>query len=102
VIKGSEICKFRKKCILKIYILQSGVNYTCQLNFNMPVLTTDTTPALLGNRGVAAMIKKMEMNKGTMILTFHCIVHQENMGAKSFPGFQHVMTVATKVVNFKS
>jgi hypothetical protein len=33
-------------------------------------------------------------------MAFHCIVNQENLGAKSFPGFQHVMSVVTKVENF--
>jgi hypothetical protein len=43
------------------------------------------------------IIKNTQRNQGTMI---SCIVHQENLHAKSFPGFQHVMSVATKVVNF--
>jgi hypothetical protein len=45
------------------------------------------------------MIKKTQRNQGT-IMTFHCIVHQENLHAMSFPVFQHVMNDTTKVVNF--
>jgi hypothetical protein len=72
------------------------------LKDNMSALTTDGTPALLGNKGgVAARIKKdAEESRNNDILTFHCIVHKENLCAKSFPGFQHVMSVITKVVNF--
>jgi hypothetical protein len=62
---------------------------TCQLKINnMPALTTDSTPAMSGNKyGVVAMIKtdaEESRNNGTMM--FHCIVLQENLCAKSFPG----------------
>jgi hypothetical protein len=53
---------------------------TCQLKINnMSALTTD------GGRG-ATLSGNIE--------------HQENMCAKSFPGFQHVMSVTIKVVYF--
>jgi hypothetical protein len=45
------------------------------------------------------MIKDVEESRNSDIMTFHCIVHFENLCAKSFPGFQHVISVITKVVN---
>jgi hypothetical protein len=74
-----------------------------QLKINMSAPTTDGAPALLGNKGgVAVMIKKKdaEESRNSNIMTFHCIVHQENLCAKSIPSFQYVMSVVTKVVNF--
>jgi hypothetical protein len=75
----------------------------CQLKMNnISALTTDGTTALSANKGgVAVMIEKdAEESRNNDITTFHCIMHQENLCAESFPGFQHLMSVITKVINF--
>jgi hypothetical protein len=53
-------------------------------------------------RRVAVMPKKKktEESRNSDIMTSHCVVPQEDLCSKSFPGFQHVLSVVTKGVNF--
>lgn len=66
-------------------------------------VTTDGAPAMVGkNIGVVANIKtelsrrKIDENQ---LLSFHCIIHQEDLCAKTIK-FKHVMEVVVSCVNF--
>jgi hypothetical protein len=66
----------------------------------MSAQTTDCAPALLGNREELQRWQgKAEILGNTGIVTFHCRVSQENLCAKPFPVFQHVVSVVTRAVN---
>ncbi|KAB0790551.1 hypothetical protein PPYR_15047, partial [Photinus pyralis] len=66
-------------------------------------VTTDGAPAMLGkNVGVIVKIKAELSNRGidaNHLFSFHCIIHQEDLCAKTIK-FKHVMEVVVSCVNF--
>ncbi|XP_063989608.1 general transcription factor II-I repeat domain-containing protein 2-like [Diachasmimorpha longicaudata] len=81
--------------------VQSTINrFSLQLN-NLSGITTDGAPAMVGkHEGLVKLIEKEACNVGNMsMLNFHCIIHQENLCAKSLK-MDHVMKVVVKIVNF--
>lgn len=66
-------------------------------------VTTDGAPAMVGNSvGVVAKIKSELSQKNidvNNLFTFHCIIHQESLCAKSLK-FKHVMETVVSCVNF--
>ena len=70
---------------------------------NLRGFSTDGAPAMVGSRaGVSSLIKKeltsnnVEMHDFT---AFHCIIHQQNLCAKSVK-FDHVMKKVVSTINF--
>jgi hypothetical protein len=52
------------------------------------------------NEGLVALIKiKMSTCCALQLMQYHCIIHQENVCAKSV-GFQTIMKDVVKIVNF--
>ncbi|XP_035230503.1 general transcription factor II-I repeat domain-containing protein 2B-like [Stegodyphus dumicola] len=51
--------------------------------------------------GVTPLLKSdVKASGNNTMMTFHCIIHQENLCKKSFSNFEHVMNVVVKVDNF--
>uniref|UniRef100_H2YNB8 Uncharacterized protein n=1 Tax=Ciona savignyi TaxID=51511 RepID=H2YNB8_CIOSA len=60
-------------------------------------ITTDGAPALIGkNNGFIALFKQSVDHE---ILTYHCLIHQEQLCAQKL-NMKHLMTDIVKVVNF--
>lgn len=74
--------------------------FSLQLD-NLSGLTTDGAPAMVGkHEGLVKLIENEACKVGnTSMLNFHCIIHQENLCAKSLK-MDHVMKVVIKTVNF--
>lgn len=65
---------------------------------NLAGICTDGAPSMVGkNEGLVALIKKN--NPDISFIQYHCIIHQENLSAKSV-SIQEVMNVVIKAVNF--
>ncbi|VEN48298.1 unnamed protein product [Callosobruchus maculatus] len=82
-------------------VVTSTLNrFSLQLE-NLSGLTTDGAPAIVGkHEGLVKLIENEASKVGnTSLLNFHCIIHQENLCAKSLK-MDHVMKVVVKVVNF--
>ena len=64
-------------------------------------ITTDGAPSMVGRQQGLANLLQLEANKvgNDTVMQFHCIIHQENLCAKSVK-MQNVMSVVTKTVNF--
>lgn len=70
-----------------------------KFNLNMEKLhgiSTDGAPAMVGSKQGAVSYFAKECSD---LVTIHCILHQENLCAKSI-SMEHVMKVVIKVVNF--
>lgn len=66
---------------------------------NLSGVVTDGAPAMTGkNEGVVALIRK-DANENKEFIQYHCIIHQENLCAKSVC-FKDVIKDVTKIVNF--
>ena len=76
--------------------------------FNLPLdklcgVATDGAPAMVGkHKGVVSLLKK-EMDareiRHDRLVSFHCIVHQQTLCAKSVK-FDHVVSVVTNCIDF--
>lgn len=68
---------------------------------NLSGITTDGAPAMIGkHEGLVKLIENEAHKLGNIsLLKFHCIIHQENLCAKSLK-MEHVMNVVVKTVNF--
>ncbi|XP_047989846.1 general transcription factor II-I repeat domain-containing protein 2-like [Leguminivora glycinivorella] len=67
-------------------------------NLNLAGITTDGAPAMVGkNEGLVALVKKS--NPDVPFVQYHCIIHQENLCAKSV-NIKDVMSIVVKTVNF--
>ncbi|XP_045501701.1 general transcription factor II-I repeat domain-containing protein 2-like [Colias croceus] len=65
---------------------------------NLAGICTDGAPSMVGkNEGLVALIKKN--NPDVSLIQYHCIIHQENLSAKSV-NIQDVMSIVVKTVNF--
>ncbi|XP_074039888.1 general transcription factor II-I repeat domain-containing protein 2 [Leptinotarsa decemlineata] len=65
---------------------------------NLAGICTDGALSMVGkNEGLVALIKKN--NPYVSLIQYHCIIHQENLSAKSV-NIQDVMSVVVKTVNF--
>lgn len=65
---------------------------------NLAGISTDGAPAMVGkNEGLIALIRKN--NPGISFLQYHCIIHQQNLFAKTV-NIQDVMSIVVKTVNF--
>jgi len=64
-------------------------------------ITTDGAPSVVGRQQGLANLLQLEASKvgNDTVMQFHCIIHQENLCAKSLK-MQNVMSVVTKTVNF--
>ena len=64
-------------------------------------ITTDGAPSMVARQQGLANLLQLEANKvgNDTVMQFHCIIHQENLCAKSVK-MQNVMSVVTKTVNF--
>ena len=64
-------------------------------------ITTDGAPSMAGRQQGLANLLQLEASKvgNDTVMQFHCIIHQENLCAKSVK-MQNVMSVVTKTVNF--
>ena len=61
-------------------------------------VTTDGAPAMLGKR--VGFVKLLEDELGRPLLSFHCIIHEENLCAKaSSKQLNEVMSTVVKIVN---
>ncbi|KFM82405.1 General transcription factor II-I repeat domain-containing protein 2B, partial [Stegodyphus mimosarum] len=75
----------------------------CQFNFcNISAITTDGAKSMTGEKiGVTTLLKSdVKASGNNTVITFHCVIHQENLCKKSFSNFEHGMNVVVKVVNF--
>ena len=81
----------------------SDVMKNLGLRYNLCGITTDGTPALVGsNNGLIAKMKQdMEIANidSSSLITCHCIIHQENLCAKSLC-LTNVMSVVVTAINF--
>lgn len=65
---------------------------------NLAGIATDGAPAMVGkNEGLVALVKKN--NPAVSFVQYHCIIHQENLCAKSV-NIKDVMSIVVKTVNF--
>jgi len=64
-------------------------------------IKTDGAPSMEGRQQGLANLLQLEASKvrNDTVMQFHCIMHQENLCAKSLK-MQNVMSVVTKTVNF--
>ena len=64
-------------------------------------ITTDGAPSMVGRQQGLANLLQLEASKvgNDTVMQFHCIIHQQNLCAKSVK-MQNVMSVVTKTVNF--
>ena len=64
-------------------------------------ITTDGAPAMVGKReGLVKLIEDEALRSGnTILMKYHCIIHQENLCAESLK-IESVMNVVIKTVNF--
>jgi hypothetical protein len=64
-------------------------------------VVTDGTPSMAGkNSGLSSLITKDVKNKtGRDLFVYHCLIHQENLCAKSAK-ITNVFTVVAKLVNY--
>ena len=64
-------------------------------------ITTDGAPSMIGRRQGLGNLLQLEANKvgNDSVMRFHCIIHHENLCAKSLK-MQNVMSVVIKTVNF--
>ena len=76
--------------------------------FNLPIdklcgVVTDGAPALVGRHKDVVSLLKKEMDarriRPDRLVSFHCIVHQQSLCAKSVK-FDHVVSVVTDCINF--
>ena len=76
--------------------------------FDLPLdklcgVATDGAPAMVGkHKGVVSLLKKEMDARGIRhdkLVSFHCIVHQQSLCAKSVK-FDHVISVVTDCINF--
>src|SRR5258705_6675679 len=81
----------------------SDVMKNLGLRYNLCGITTDGAPALVGsNNGLIAKMKQdMEIANidSSSLITCHCIIHQENLCAKSLC-LTNVMSVVVTAINF--
>ena len=67
------------------------------------VVATDGAPAMVGKHKNVVSLLKNEMNargiRHDKLVSFHCIVYQQSLGAKSVK-FDHVVSVVTDCINF--
>ena len=73
-----------------------------QLNLNkMSGVTTDGAPSMCGSRqGLVKLLQNEESKaRNNSVMQFHCVIHQENLFAKSLK-MDNVMSIVTKAVNF--
>ena len=64
-------------------------------------ITTDGAPSMIGRRQSLGNLLQLEANKvgNDSVMRFRCIIHQENLCAKSLK-MQNVMSIVIKTVNF--
>ena len=64
-------------------------------------ITTDGAPSMIGRQQGLGNLLQLEANKvgNDSVMRFHCIIHQENLCAKSLK-MQSVMSIVIKTVNF--
>ena len=64
-------------------------------------ITTDGAPSMIGRRQGLGDLLQLEANKvgNDSVMRFHCIIHQENLCAKSLK-IQNIMSIVIKTVNF--
>ena len=64
-------------------------------------ITTDGAPSMIGRRQGLGNLLQLKANKvgNDSVMRFHCIIHQENLCAKSLK-MQNVMSIVIKTVNF--
>ena len=63
-------------------------------------ITTDGAPAMTGQtNGLVSLLSRHLGTGNRELVKFHCIIHQQNLCGKDL-GFQDVMTLATKTINF--
>ena len=64
-------------------------------------ITTDGAPSMIGRRQGLGNLLQLEANKvgNDSVMRFHCIIHQENLCAKSLK-MQNVISIVIKTVNF--
>ena len=76
--------------------------------FDLPLdelcgVATDGAPAMVGKHKSVVSLLKNEMDarriRHDRLVSFHCIVHQQILGAKSVK-FDHVVSVITECINF--
>ncbi|XP_035229440.1 general transcription factor II-I repeat domain-containing protein 2-like [Stegodyphus dumicola] len=75
----------------------------CELDFsNVSAITTDGAKSMTGEKiGVTTLLKSnVKVSGNNTVMTFQCIIHQENLCKKPFSNFEHVMNIVVKVVNF--
>ncbi|XP_056586089.1 general transcription factor II-I repeat domain-containing protein 2B-like [Triplophysa dalaica] len=66
---------------------------------NMAGITTDGAPAMVGKKcGLATLVSQKVHECGGKVVKYHCIVHQEQLCAKSI-GLVDVMREVVKIVN---
>lgn len=66
---------------------------------NMAGITTDGAPAMVGSRsGLATLVGEKVQECGGKVSRYHCIIHQEQLCAKSI-GLKNVMQDVVKMVN---
>ncbi|XP_063820200.1 general transcription factor II-I repeat domain-containing protein 2-like [Pseudophryne corroboree] len=88
--KGTDILEATKKTLQRFDFSLS----------NLVGVVTDGAPAMVGrNEGFVALLKKEPELEGKDLIQYHCLIHQENLCAKTI-GFENVMKVIVSVVNF--
>ena len=67
----------------------------------LSAVITDGAPAMIGSRGGFTSLLKQHLTEKKLPLpiTLHCIIHQENLAAKSI-GMENVLNTVKKVVNY--
>ncbi|XP_076805287.1 general transcription factor II-I repeat domain-containing protein 2B-like [Clavelina lepadiformis] len=86
--RGEDICEAVLECLRK-----KGINTS-----HLVSVATDGAPSMTGaNKGFVALLQK---SLGRKLLTFHCILHQEALCAKTFPPeCTEVMNVVMQIIN---
>ncbi|XP_060881678.1 general transcription factor II-I repeat domain-containing protein 2B-like [Metopolophium dirhodum] len=89
-----------KSCDIFNALISTLNRFGIKLN-NLSGVITDGAPSMVGkNEGLVALIKKEMSTCGALqLMQYHCIIHQENLCAKSV-GFQTIMKDVVKIVNF--
>ncbi|KAG0433849.1 General transcription factor II-I repeat domain-containing protein 2B [Dictyocoela muelleri] len=68
---------------------------------NLVSVTTDGAPSMVGKN--IGFVKLLKQKIGRELISFHCIIHQEALCAKStFKIFDQVLLTVTKIVNYIS
>ncbi|KAF0708047.1 general transcription factor II-I repeat domain-containing protein 2-like, partial [Aphis craccivora] len=89
-----------KSCNIFNALISTLNLFDIKLN-NLSGVLKDGAPSMVGkNEGHVALIKKEMSTCGALqLMQYHCIIHRENLCAKSV-GFQTIMKDVVKIVNF--